>query len=78
MDIGMDLIEASRKAGVRGVHIAGSLGVAHSTVNRWLHGETPVPLKHLRQFAELIGVPPSLVRPDVAEAIAPTEPEIPT
>lgn len=59
----MDLIEASRKAGIRGVQIAGNLGVAQSTVNRWLHRETPVPPKHIRRFAELLGIEPEQVLP---------------
>jgi transcriptional regulator with XRE-family HTH domain len=66
----MDLIEAARKAGIRGVEIAGSMGVAQSTVNRWLHRETPVPPNKLRQFAELLAIEPAVVRPDLAEALA--------
>lgn len=60
---GMDLVEASRKAGIRGVVIAGELGVAQSTVNRWLHRETPVPPKHIRRFAQLLKIEPEQVLP---------------
>jgi transcriptional regulator with XRE-family HTH domain len=58
-----DLIEASKKAGIRGVVIAGELGVAQSTVNRWLHRETPVPPKHIRRFAELLKITTDQVLP---------------
>lgn len=64
----MDLIEASKKAGIRGVVIAGELGVAQSTVNRWLHRETPVPSKHVRRFAELLKIQPEQVLPPMTES----------
>lgn len=64
----MDLIEASKRAGIRGVQIAGSLGVAQSTVNRWLHRETPVPPRHIRRFAELLQIKPDEVLPPIPEA----------
>ncbi len=67
-----DLVEASRKAGVRGVYIAGSLGVGQATVNRWLHRETPVPPKHIRRFAELLKITPEEVLPPES---TPTESE---
>lgn len=59
----MDLIEAAKIAGVRGVYIAGSLGVGQATVSRWLHRETPVPPKYIRQVAALLRITPEQVLP---------------
>lgn len=64
----MDLIEAARKAGVRGVQIAGSLGVGQATVSRWLHREVAVPSRFVRQFAELLDIPPEDVLPPAPTA----------
>lgn len=59
----MDLIEAAKTAGVRGVQIAGTLGVGQATVSRWLHREVAVPPKYVRQFAAILRIAPEQVLP---------------
>lgn len=65
----MDLIEASKRAGIRGVQIAEALGVAQSTVNRWLHRETPVPSRHVRRLASMLQIEPEQVLPPESVSI---------
>lgn len=71
----MDLVEAARKAGVRGVDIATTFRVAPSTVNRWLHRDCPVPPHHIRRFASILKIPVEAVLPLESDTDANTESE---
>lgn len=69
----MDLIEAAKKAGVRGNHIARNLRVGEATVSRWLHRQTPVPSRYIKPFASLLRIPVEQVLPPDEQSKPSTE-----
>ena len=61
--IGMKLKIAAIEAGVTGTEIADKLGLAASTISRWLTGETPVPSRYVRRLAQMLKIAPEQVLP---------------
>lgn len=51
--------------------VAADFNVDRKTILRWETGETPLPLKRLDEFAEITGIPPHELRPDLADIFLP-------
>lgn len=59
----MDLKETASRVGVTGADIARFFGVAKTTASRWLNRQTPVPSRHVKDFAKMLKISPEAVLP---------------
>lgn len=62
---GKALKAARKRAGLYQADVARELGVEQSTISRWERG-TPVPLEKVTALAELLGMRPEEISPEIA------------
>lgn len=64
-----DITPLLNRCGLRQIDVARAMGVEKSTVSRWVTGRVPV--ERLADLANLIGVSPAVIRPDLAGILNP-------